>query len=260
MKIRQLDAGVRSTVSLPIQAYAFQSSPPGEELRGRLEYNQQYYAGNVTLVAEEGGVAMADASAFPMRQNVRGTVYRMAGVAGVATLPLARRRGYARFGTGVAGADAGVRARAERAVPVPPVVLPAFRVYRAAPDTDGQLGLCSPSRSLLEVSYGRLQSPSWPVRKRMAIISGQTPRGASHQQVAGAERVRGDAPGAPPGSTRPCPNGPRSVRPRRRRRLRFLRDARHRRHRRRAGHTANRRPVPARAFARHPVGRRCHLR
>jgi hypothetical protein len=39
---------------------------------------------------------MASASAIPMRQNVRGTVYPMAGVAGVATLPLARRRGFAR--------------------------------------------------------------------------------------------------------------------------------------------------------------------
>ena len=41
-------------------------------------------------------MALADASAIPMRQNIRGVVYPMAGVAGVATLPLARRRGYAR--------------------------------------------------------------------------------------------------------------------------------------------------------------------
>ena len=51
---------------------------------------------NVTLVAEVNGVAMADASAIPMRQNIRGNVYPMAGVAGVATLPLARRSGFAR--------------------------------------------------------------------------------------------------------------------------------------------------------------------
>jgi len=49
----------------------------------------------VRLVAEEDGVAVADATALSMRQNVRGTIYPRAGTAGDATLPLARRRGYA---------------------------------------------------------------------------------------------------------------------------------------------------------------------
>jgi predicted acetyltransferase len=93
--IRELAGDERSVVSLPIQAYAFQPSPPGEEAAEALRRNQRYYEGNVTLVAEEGGVALADASAIPMRQNVRGVIYPMAGVAGVATLPLARRRGIA---------------------------------------------------------------------------------------------------------------------------------------------------------------------
>jgi predicted acetyltransferase len=96
MKIRELTADERSEISLPIQAYAFQASPADDRLAETLRRNQRYYAGNVTLVAEEDGVAMADASAIPMRQNVRGIVYPMAGIAGVATLPLARRRGYAR--------------------------------------------------------------------------------------------------------------------------------------------------------------------
>jgi predicted acetyltransferase len=96
VKIRELDAGERSVVSLPIQAYAFQSSPADETLIERLRWNQRYYEGNVTFVAEENGAAVADASAIPMRQNIRGNVYPMAGVAGVATLPLARRRGFAR--------------------------------------------------------------------------------------------------------------------------------------------------------------------
>jgi predicted acetyltransferase len=97
MKIRELSTTEeRSKISLPIQAYAFQPSPADERLKGILRRNQDFYEGNVTLVAEEDGVALADASAIPMRQNVRGVVYPMAGVAGVATLPLARRRGYAR--------------------------------------------------------------------------------------------------------------------------------------------------------------------
>jgi predicted acetyltransferase len=57
--------------------------------------NQPYYAADITVVAEDDGVAVASASAVPMRQNVRGTVFPMAGIAGVATLPQARRRGYA---------------------------------------------------------------------------------------------------------------------------------------------------------------------
>jgi predicted acetyltransferase len=96
MEIRQIDAQERAEVSLPIQSYAFQSSPADAVLEERLRKNQDYYAGNVTLVAEEDGAAVADASAIPMRQNIRGEVYPMAGVAGVATLPQARRRGYAR--------------------------------------------------------------------------------------------------------------------------------------------------------------------
>ena len=96
MEIRELGADERSTVSLPIQAYAFQSSPAGDWTAESLRRNQRYHESDVTLVAEEDGVAMADATAIPMRQNIRGTIHPMAGVAGVATLPLARRRGFAR--------------------------------------------------------------------------------------------------------------------------------------------------------------------
>jgi len=62
----------------------------------RLGEAQPYHQDNVTLVAEEDGTAVAEASAIPMRQNVRGTVYPMAGIAGVASHPLARRRGHVR--------------------------------------------------------------------------------------------------------------------------------------------------------------------
>ena len=96
MKIRQIEAGERPTVSLPVQAYAFESSPAASEMAQRMRDFQRYTEENVTLVAEEDGVAVAAASAIPMRQNVRGRVYPMAGVASVASLPLARRRGHVR--------------------------------------------------------------------------------------------------------------------------------------------------------------------
>ena len=96
MKIRQITADERADVSFPVQEYAFSASPADEQLRQKRRGRQDYSKGNVTLVAEEDGVAMASASAIPMLQNVRGTVYPMAGVAGVATMPMARRRGFAR--------------------------------------------------------------------------------------------------------------------------------------------------------------------
>jgi predicted acetyltransferase len=94
MKIRRISAGERAPVSVPIQVYGFHSSPASEGTLKRLGDSQRYYEEHVTLVAEQDGAAVADVSAVPMRQNVRGAVYQMAGVAGLATLPQARRRGY----------------------------------------------------------------------------------------------------------------------------------------------------------------------
>jgi predicted acetyltransferase len=96
MEIREIGAAERVAVSLPLQAYAFQSTPASDQLVKALERKQRFYDGNLTLVAEEDGAAVAQVDGLPMRQNVRGTVYPMAGVANVATLPRARRRGYAR--------------------------------------------------------------------------------------------------------------------------------------------------------------------
>src|SRR5256714_14053117 len=96
MKIRQMGAEERATVSLPLQAYAFQSTPLAPDTLETMRAGQRYQDGNLTLVAEEDGTAMAVVSSIPMRQNVRGTVYPMAGIASVATHPLARRKGYVR--------------------------------------------------------------------------------------------------------------------------------------------------------------------
>jgi hypothetical protein len=96
MKIRQIGADERQTQSVPLQAYGFQPSPATASTLDTLHHNQQYYSDNVTLAAEDGGAIVAEASAIPMRQNVRGSIYPMAGVAGVVSTPLVRRRGHVR--------------------------------------------------------------------------------------------------------------------------------------------------------------------
>ena len=96
MKIRRLTNEERPTSSWPLGGYAFEPSPKSpaeaEKLREYLPYNE----GNVTLVVQDGAETLAAVSAIPMRQNVRGTVYPMAGISGVATHPLARRQGHVR--------------------------------------------------------------------------------------------------------------------------------------------------------------------
>jgi predicted acetyltransferase len=97
MKIRQIRHDERADLSIPVQAYGFLPSPTSAETVDTLRNNQQYYEHNVTLVAEDdNGAILAEATAIPMSQNVRGTIYPMAGIAGVASLPLSRRQGHVR--------------------------------------------------------------------------------------------------------------------------------------------------------------------
>jgi predicted N-acetyltransferase YhbS len=96
VEIRRINNDERLTTALPLQVYAFDRSPKSASELAKFRDHLPYSEGNVTLVAEEGGVAEAVASAIPMRQNVRGSIHPMAGVAGVATNPLARRRGHVR--------------------------------------------------------------------------------------------------------------------------------------------------------------------
>lgn len=94
MKIRRISSAERATHSFPLQAYAFDPSPPIAEFKPEW---LAYQEGNVTLLAEDdGGAPQAAATAIPMRQNVRGALLPMAGIAGVATHPMARRQGYVR--------------------------------------------------------------------------------------------------------------------------------------------------------------------
>ncbi|MGW0432531.1 GNAT family N-acetyltransferase [Micromonospora sp. NPDC003197] len=96
MDIRRVTGEERLTTSLPLQAYAFEQSPSGPDRAEEFRRYLPYVDGNVTLVAADGDRAVATASAIPMRQNLRGSVQPMAGVAGVATHPLSRRQGHVR--------------------------------------------------------------------------------------------------------------------------------------------------------------------
>jgi predicted N-acetyltransferase YhbS len=96
VRIRQITNDERVTVAFPLQAYAFDGSPKPPLDVDKIHEYLPYSVDNVTLVADADGEAVACASAIPMRQNVRGSVHAMAGVAGVATHPSARRRGHVR--------------------------------------------------------------------------------------------------------------------------------------------------------------------
>lgn len=93
MKIRRINSEERLSHSFPLQAYAFHASPAeGKSFREHLPFQE----GNRTLVVEDDGTALAAVTGIPMHQNVRGTLHRMAGIAGVAVHPMARRQGHVR--------------------------------------------------------------------------------------------------------------------------------------------------------------------
>jgi predicted acetyltransferase len=96
MEIRQVTSDQRTDTMFPLQAYAFFPSPWTDSDRERYAQRMVYYTSATSLVAEEGGRTLAGVGAFPMRQNVRGSILDMAGVASVASHPDARRRGFVR--------------------------------------------------------------------------------------------------------------------------------------------------------------------
>jgi predicted acetyltransferase len=96
MEIRQVTATERTSTMFPLQAYAFFPSPWRDEDQERYRQRMVYYESATSLIAEEDGRSLAGVGAFPMRQNVRGAIFDMAGVASVASHPDARRRGFVR--------------------------------------------------------------------------------------------------------------------------------------------------------------------
>lgn len=96
MQIRQITADERTDTMFPLQGYAFEASPYDPAARERYRHRMRFYRTATSLIAQEDGQTLAGVAAFPMRQNVRGRVVDMAGVASVASHPLARRRGLVR--------------------------------------------------------------------------------------------------------------------------------------------------------------------
>ncbi|GAB7047700.1 hypothetical protein JCM9534A_28260 [Catenuloplanes indicus JCM 9534] len=95
MEIRQINADEAGVV-MPVRAYAFEATPLTPQRIEELTRFMSFRLQNTTLVAEEDGEVLASVSGIPMRQNVRGVVHPMLGVAGVVSNPLARRRGHVR--------------------------------------------------------------------------------------------------------------------------------------------------------------------
>ncbi|MHA2168665.1 MAG: GNAT family N-acetyltransferase [Candidatus Kariarchaeaceae archaeon] len=75
--------------------YAFAKSPNLEELEKNKKF-RKYNKENYNVILYEDGRPQATATAVPMTMNVRGVVFNMSGIAGVASYPEARRRGYVR--------------------------------------------------------------------------------------------------------------------------------------------------------------------
>jgi predicted acetyltransferase len=96
MQIRLISAAERTDTMFPLQTYAFFPSPWDDKEREVYRQRMVYYETAVSMIAEEDGQALAGVGAFPMRQNVRGAIYDMAGIASVASHPAARRRGFIR--------------------------------------------------------------------------------------------------------------------------------------------------------------------
>jgi predicted N-acetyltransferase YhbS len=96
MDFRQITAAERTATMFPLTAYAFTPSPWPAEDQERYRERMRFNETAVNLLAEEDGKALAAVVAYRMRQNVRGLVHDMAGVASVASHPSARRRGLVR--------------------------------------------------------------------------------------------------------------------------------------------------------------------
>lgn len=74
--------------------YAFAASPGSQE--NQLKRREYYKSAREFIVLDDDKPA-STANYVPMTQNIRGKIYEMGGVAGVATYPEARRKGYVKL-------------------------------------------------------------------------------------------------------------------------------------------------------------------
>jgi len=93
--IRQLCGEEMLEVMYWMPTYAFSSTPPMPDKDERQEMLKQRQ-GVIFFALFEGETARSCAAASQMTQQVRGKIYRMGGLWGVATHPAARRKGYCR--------------------------------------------------------------------------------------------------------------------------------------------------------------------
>lgn len=93
--VRQVHGQEMLRAMYAMHAYAFSPSPP---LRDRAEREEALLRrqGATHMALYEGDEPMACGASRPLRQNVRGGLYPMAGLLDVTTHPGARRKGYAR--------------------------------------------------------------------------------------------------------------------------------------------------------------------
>src|SRR5262245_30848259 len=95
VRIRRIAPEDQARFYSPIVDYSFRGSPPVSSDAERQE-RQQYNTEREILAVFEDETPVAAVGVLPMTQNVRGKIYGMGGVAPVATMPQARRQGYAR--------------------------------------------------------------------------------------------------------------------------------------------------------------------
>ncbi len=93
--IREVSYQEFATTGRAIADYAFGPSPQEHNAEELLK-SEPYYTHARPLVAFVDGVPLATVSTYDMSQNIRGKVVRMGGVAAVASMPAARRRGIVR--------------------------------------------------------------------------------------------------------------------------------------------------------------------
>jgi predicted acetyltransferase len=96
IEIRRVDVDELEKHWLPLVAYAFNATPPIETEEFREKY-KEHFRNRYIVVLFDNGAPVATANLHTMTQSVREKVLPMGGVAGVATQPQARRKGYARL-------------------------------------------------------------------------------------------------------------------------------------------------------------------
>ncbi len=93
IKIRLVENEEDWIISKQMTTYAFAPSPTGKDIdTSRFEYTRD----NRIYILSDDEIDNSTLDAIPMTQNVRGKLFEMQGIAGVATYPEARNKGYIR--------------------------------------------------------------------------------------------------------------------------------------------------------------------